>query len=491
MEGAAVAAAGGGATPSSLPCNIALTAGLAVLAAAWLLASIRRRNTNAIAGGRGAGGRLPPGSRGLPFLGETLQFFAQSPSLELHGFFKRRMDRYGPVFRTNIVGEDLIVSLDPEVNNFVFQQEGRLFQLWYPYSVMRIFGIPTIATTLGPLHRLMRSLVLRFLGPEALRQSVLHEVQKTAEAALLSWLDQPSIECKEALSSMIFSVTAKKIISYDSETSDGMMWKHYDTFFGNLITFPLCIPGTAFHKCMQGRKNVMKMLKELFDERRGKTARRPAESIDFIDVLLEELKQEKPALSESTALELIFLLLFASFETIASATTAVLTFLTDNPEALQELTEEHDYIQKRRADRSSKITWEEYKSMKFTSHGMFRTATEDVHIKGFAIPKGSKIMVCSASVHLNPAVYKDPNIFNPWRWKDTAEPAGGGSKDFMAFGGGVRLCVGSDFAKLHMAVFLHCLVTKYRWKAIKGGKMTLSPGLRFPEGFRIQLLPKA
>ena len=32
----------------------------------------------------------------------------------------------------------------------------------------------------------------------------------------------------------------------------------------------------------------------------------------------------------------------------------------------------------------------------------------------------------------------------------------------MAFGGGVRLCVGADFAKLQLAVYLHYLVTKYR-----------------------------
>lgn len=38
----------------------------------------------------------------------------------------------------------------------------------------------------------------------------------------------------------------------------------------------------------------------------------------------------------------------------------------------------------------------------------------------------------------------------------------GASKNFMAFGGGMRFCVGTDFTKLQMAVFLHCLVTKYR-----------------------------
>ena len=38
-----------------------------------------------------------------------------------------------------------------------------------------------------------------------------------------------------------------------------------------------------------------------------------------------------------------------------------------------------------------------------------------------------------------------------------------GSKTFMAFGGGVRLCVGADIAKLLMASFLHYLITKYRY----------------------------
>lgn len=31
----------------------------------------------------------------------------------------------------------------------------------------------------------------------------------------------------------------------------------------------------------------------------------------------------------------------------------------------------------------------------------------------------------------------------------------------MAFGGGLRFCSGADFARLQIAIFLHCLVTKY------------------------------
>ncbi|KAL6894534.1 hypothetical protein ACP4OV_008632 [Aristida adscensionis] len=92
---------------------------------------------------------------------------------------------------------------------------------------------------------------------------------------------------------------------------------------------------------------------------------------------------------------------------------------------------------------------------------VFRQAKQDVNIEGYSIPEGSKIMICPSVAHLNPKVYEDPTVFNPWSWKDTPEPVGG-SKDFMAFGGGLRLCVGADFAKMQMAIFLHCLVTKYR-----------------------------
>ncbi|KAF5182343.1 Cytochrome p450 [Thalictrum thalictroides] len=62
-----------------------------------------------------------------------------------------------------------------------------------------------------------------------------------------------------------------------------------------------------------------------------------------------------------------------------------------------------------------------------------------------------------------------------------------GSKNFIAFGGGSRFCVGADMAKVHMAVFLHCLVTEYRWTIIKGGEIIRAPGLMFPNGVHVQL----
>ena len=50
---------------------------------------------------------------------------------------------------------------------------------------------------------------------------------------------------------MIFDLTAKKLISYDQEKSSENLRENFVAFIQGLISFPLDIPGTAYHKCLQ------------------------------------------------------------------------------------------------------------------------------------------------------------------------------------------------------------------------------------------------
>lgn len=50
---------------------------------------------------------------------------------------------------------------------------------------------------------------------------------------------------------MIFDLTAKKLISYDSENSSENLRENFVAFIQGLISFPLDVPGTAYHKCLQ------------------------------------------------------------------------------------------------------------------------------------------------------------------------------------------------------------------------------------------------
>lgn len=80
----------------------------------------------------------------------------------------------------------------------------------------------------------------------------------------------------------------------------------------------------------------MKMLKNLLLERRANPREKQT---DFFDYVLEELGKEDTILTETMALDLMFVLLFASFETTSLAITMATKFLSrENPLVLKELT---------------------------------------------------------------------------------------------------------------------------------------------------------
>jgi cytochrome P450 len=87
--------------------------------------------------------------------------------------------------------------------------------------------------------------------------------------------------------------------------------------------------------CVQGRRNAMKVLKGMMKERMADPGRKRE---DFLDIMIEELRKENPVLTEAVALDLMFVLLFASFETTALALTLGIKLLTDNPRVLEALT---------------------------------------------------------------------------------------------------------------------------------------------------------
>ena len=50
---------------------------------------------------------------------------------------------------------------------------------------------------------------------------------------------------------MIFKYLAKKLISYDESKASRKLRENYKAFMDGLVSFPLNIPGTAYHACLQ------------------------------------------------------------------------------------------------------------------------------------------------------------------------------------------------------------------------------------------------
>lgn len=110
--------------------------------------------------------------------------------------------RYGPIFKTNLVGRPVVVSTDPDLNYFIFQQEGHLFQSWYPDTFTEIFGKQNVGSLHGFMYKYLKNMVLNLFGPESLKK-MLPEVEQAATRRLQQWSNQDSVELKEATATVI------------------------------------------------------------------------------------------------------------------------------------------------------------------------------------------------------------------------------------------------------------------------------------------------
>ncbi|VAI08013.1 unnamed protein product [Triticum turgidum subsp. durum] len=61
------------------------------------------------------------------------------------------------------------------------------------------------------------------------------------------------------------------------------------------------------------------------------------------------------------------------------------------------------------------------------------------------------------------------------------------NSNFMPYGGGTRLCAGSELAKLEMAIFLHHLVLNFRWELAEPDQAFVYPFVDFPKGLPIRV----
>ena len=117
----------------------------------------------------------------------------------LHFFF-----RYGTIFRTNIAARPVIISADPEFNSFLFQQEGRLVEVWYLDTNSKIFALEgeSRTTAVGDVHKYVRSIFLNHFGVGSLKEKLIPQLEQVVNKALSSWSTQDSVDIKRVASAV-------------------------------------------------------------------------------------------------------------------------------------------------------------------------------------------------------------------------------------------------------------------------------------------------
>ncbi|KAK3012827.1 hypothetical protein RJ639_010419 [Escallonia herrerae] len=371
---------------------------------------------------------LPHGSMGWPLLGETLGFLKPHKSNSMGSFLQQHCSRYGRVFKSHLFGYPTIVSCDLELNAYILQNEGRLFQSSYPKPVHDILGKLSLMLVCGELHKKLRNVAVSFISTYKSRPDLHHYVEKLSISVMKSWKDRQQVLFFKEAKQFTLHLMLKNLLNIEPEEPRALtILEDFLTFMKGFVSLPLYVPGTPYTKAVKARARISSTLKEIIEERE-KSDLGIAKG-DFVhDFLL------KGSLNMEEKVSIVMDLLLAGYETTSGLLALVVHFLGQAPSVLEQLKDEHQALS-RSKKKGEPLSWEHYKKMELTS--------------------------------------KDPAT----------------SKKVTPFGGGLRLCPGPELGKVETAFFLHHLVLNYRWKTREDDYPMSYPYMEFKKGLLLEIEP--
>ncbi|KAI4329161.1 hypothetical protein L6164_021454 [Bauhinia variegata] len=415
--------------------------------------------------------QLPLGTLGWPFIGETIEFVSCAYTDRPEIFMDKRRGMYGKVFKSHIFGSPTIVSTDAEVNKFILQSDAKVFVPSYPKSLTELMGESSILLINGSLQRRIHGLIGAFFKSQQLKAQITRDMQKYVQESMANWREEHPIYIQDQTKNIAFQVLVKALISLDPGEEMELLKKHFQEFISGLVSLPINLPGTKLYRSLQAKKKMVKLVHKIIQAKTNRNISNSKVPEDVVDVLLNDASGQ---LTDNLIADNMIDMMIPGEDSVPILMTLTIKYLSECPAALQQLREENMKLKKLKDQAGEPLRWSDYLTLSFTQSvimetlrigniisGVMRKAMKDVEIKGYLIPKGWCAFAYFRSVHLDESNYDWPHQFNPWRWQDKDIS----SCNFTPFGGGQRLCPGLDLARLEASIFLHHLVTQFRWFA--------------------------
>ena len=419
--------------------------------------------------------RLPPGSRGLPLVGESLEFL-RSPS----AFVDRRLARHGRVFWSNVLGKPTVFMAGSAANQWIFAGEGRYLENEWSPAIRRLLGRDSLAMITGEAHRERRRLLAPHFKRGAMAEA-LPAVVSVAEAHLERWAAAAAegpIAAVPRVRAMVFEIAARYVLGRPDDLGAPLeaLSRDFDAWVGGLlVAVPVAVPGSRFGRAMAARRRIFGLLGELV-ARRAKDPEPGGPCV--LTTLLGVRDEDGRPLPASTIVDELQLLLFAGHDTTVTGVANALADLAAHPAVMARAQAEQDALAVRG------YTLEALRAMPYLEAALkesmrlvppvgasFRVMLEDADFEGFTIPRGWRVAVGPRGTHRDPALWPDPERFDPERFL-------GGADErplfaWIPFGGGPRVCLGQHFAALEMLVVMAMLLRGFTWSLTPGQDLRL------------------
>lgn len=380
---------------------------------------------------------------------ETIAFF-RDPD-----FARKRFERYGDVYETSLLGQCTVFIRGDQAISDLFAQ-GDTVQGWWPDSVRELLGPLSLANRNGADHKARRRVVGQLFAAAALKRyspAIVAQVEVLHQDLLGA---QAPLALVPQLRRFAFSVIASTVLGLDAVDREAL-FVDFEIWCQGLFSLPFALPGSPFARARQARRRLLQRLGAVLQSAQAAAAAGAPLSAGGLDLLAGGLDEAGLPLADDDVAEQLLLLLFAGYETTASALSCLLLTLLQHPAELAWLREELDGLpwpppaaeavnayDALRAPRLEAVVKE---VMRLTPPvgGFFRRTREPIALAGVRVPADRVVQVSISASQRHGADPEDLAAFRPQRHLEGAEPV-----TLLPFGGGERVCLGKALAELEI-----------------------------------------
>jgi cytochrome P450 len=467
---------------------------------------------------------LPPGPKGLPFLGNTLQFRHDQLSFLLH-----LEQSYGRLATIYIGKKPIVLFFRPEHIRYILTENPRNFTnrevagglvfgnllvlslLAHSFTDKVTQGLHDIVgdgllTTDGDFHHRHRRLLQPAFSKRRVESYADMIVRYTGET-VAQW--QPGAETNIAhdLQALILRITMKMLVDVDMVNQSIESSQIIDDLVGHpigvlegLLNLQIDLPITPYGQRMAAKRKADAYIYRLIDQRLADKR----DVGDVLSILLqtqdEHNNHDDDTMTKQQVRDELVSLIAAGHETTTNTIIWTFYLLSEHPTILKKVLTELEAVLAGRDPQIGDLSqltyldWVVKESMRLypSAWTQGRQAVAAFDLDGYHFPAGTMIMFSQWVLHRLPDIWGDPQVFRPERWN----PVNGQKVPqwaYFPFGGGSRICIGMPLAQLQTRLVLAIILQHYIPRVVAGHRVVPLPliTLRSKHGLHVRLDPTA
>jgi cytochrome P450 len=277
---------------------------------------------------------LPPGSMGIPVIGQSLGFLRGMHFNSIDQWFWDRIDRYGLVSKLSLFGKPTVLLVGPAANKFMFFSSS--LPPYVPLFAQRVIGEKTILSLSGDDHLRIRGALMEFLKPDMLKLYISRIDAEVRQHLEENWAGRTAVTVLPLMKRLTLGIISSLLFGLERGAVRDALAIDFTCILEGALAIPVNLPFTAFSRSIKARRRAERLLNGIMRERKAMLEQgKVSPNNDLISRLVSMTDDHgEQLLSSDEIIDNCILALIAGHDTTSILMTFMVRHLGNDPATL-------------------------------------------------------------------------------------------------------------------------------------------------------------